>query len=74
VYGEVLYYPSRAKRGVSLEICIGVVAKWRDVTRPAICQFSSPTNGAKDLKIGMHIPHIEGSKVTIQIFDILSRN
>jgi len=35
--------------------------------------FSSHTKGARDLKIGMHISHMDGSKVTDQIFDILPR-
>jgi len=28
------------------------------------------TSGARDLKIGMHIPHMDGFKVTNQIFDL----
>jgi len=39
------------------------------------CIFSSVTSSsftseARDLKIDMHIPHMEGFKVTNQIFDI----
>jgi len=30
-----------------------------------------PPIPARGLKIGMHIPHMDGSKVTYQIFDIL---
>jgi len=35
---------------------------------------SSHTIEARGLKIGMHIPHMDGSKVTHQIFDVLPRS
>jgi len=37
----------------------------------SVTSFSSHTGKAKSLKFGMHIPHMDDSKVTIQIFDIL---
>jgi len=49
----------------SFEICIGIVA---------VTSFSSYTSEARGLKIGMQIPHMKGSEVTGQIFDILSRS
>jgi len=36
--------------------------------------YYSHTSEARSLKIGMHDPYLEGSKVTVQIFDILPRN
>jgi len=41
---------------------------------PYVTFFSSHISKARDLKIGMHISHINGSKVTNQIFDILLRS
>jgi len=46
-------------------------------TRPRwkfLTQTHHYTSGARDLKIGMHIPHMDGSKVTNQIFDILPKS
>jgi len=52
-----------AKNGVKSRVC------------PSVCHLISiHTSGAKDLKIGMHIPHMDGSKVTHQIFDIFPRS
>jgi len=42
--------------------------------RLSVTSFSSYTSEARGLKIGMHNPHIDGSKVTNQIFDILPRS
>jgi len=63
-------YPSQAKRG-------GKLAIWRDVPCPSVpppITSSSYTFGARGLKFSMHISHIGGPKVTLQIFDILSRS
>jgi len=38
--------------------------------RLSVTSFSSHTSEARGLKIGMHNPYMDGSKVTIQIFDI----
>jgi len=45
-----------------------------DVTCPYVKSFSYHTSGARGLKISMYIPHIEGLKATLQIFDILPRS
>jgi len=37
-------------------------------------RLSSHTSEARDLKIGLNIPQIDGSKVTYQNFDILLRS
>jgi len=50
----------RAKNGVS--IC------------PSVTSFSGHTSEVRGLKIGMPIPHMDGSKFTNHIFDILSRS
>jgi len=72
-----LYNPSRVKQGGSLEFL------YRDRTKtarrhvcvtPYVPSLSSHTRGASNLKIGMHIPQIDSSKVTYQIFDILPIN
>jgi len=42
--------------------------------RLSVTSFSSQTSGAIALKISMHIPHIDGSKDMVQIFDILLRS
>jgi len=39
-----------------------------------VTSFFSHTSEARGLKIGMHNPYIDGSKVTIQISDILPRS
>jgi len=57
-------YLSPEKLGVSLEFLFRDWAK-------NVTSFFSHTSGARDLKIGMHIPHMNGSKVRNQIFDIL---
>jgi len=67
---------SRAKRGRSLEIL------YRDLFKNAwhpICICLSPhsplhTSEARNLKIGINNPYIDGSKVTDQIFYILPRS
>jgi len=43
-------------------------------TLSAITFSSSHTTEARELKIAMHISHLDGSKVTNQIFDILPRS
>jgi len=43
----------------------------RDVTHESVTSFSSHTSEARGLKFGMHNRHMDGSKVTDQIFDIL---
>jgi len=40
----------------------------------SITSFSFHTSEARGLKFGMHNPDIDGSKATIQIFDILPRS
>jgi len=40
----------------------------------SVTSFSSHTSEARGLKIGMHIPHMDGSKATVQFFDILPRS
>jgi len=45
-----------------------------DITRPYVTSFFSHASEARDLKIGMHNPYIDGSKITSQIFDILPRS
>jgi len=42
--------------------------------RPYVTSFSSNTSEDRGLKIGMHNPYMDGSKVTVQFFDILTRN
>jgi len=41
---------------------------------PSVTSSSSHNIKARGLKFGMHNPHIDGSKVTYQIFDILLRS
>jgi len=41
---------------------------------PSVTSSSFYTFGDRKLKFGMHITHMDGSKVTNQIFDILSRS
>jgi len=41
--------------------------------RASITSFSFHTIEAKSLKFGIHNPHMDGSKDTDQIFDILPR-
>jgi len=40
--------------------------------RPSVTSFSGHTSEARGLKIGMHIPHMDGFKFTDHIIDILS--
>jgi len=66
-------YLSQAKWGGSLKILC------RDRLTSSLHQyvtsFSSDNNKPRDFKFkfGMHIPYLDGSKVTVQIFDILPR-
>jgi len=39
---------------------------------PSVTSSFSHTSKARDLKIGMHNPYVNGSKVTNQIFDIVT--
>jgi len=56
-FNVCLSLPKRSE-GVSLQIL-------------SVTSFSFHTIEARGLKIGMHILHMDGSKVTNQIFDIL---
>jgi len=47
---------------------------YRDRAWCPVCLSSSHTSEARGLKFGMHNPHMDGSKVTDQIFDILPRS
>jgi len=40
----------------------------------SVTSFSSHTSESRGLKFGMHNPHMDGSKVTDQIIDILLRS
>jgi len=68
------FYPSQEKWGRSLEILYKDLFKnaWRPVCVCLSTSFSSHTSKVRVLKIGMHNPYIDGSKVN-QIFDILLR-
>jgi len=59
----ILSFPKQVKQSGSLEIC-------RDVPHA----FSSNTSEARGLKFGRYNPHIDGSKVTNQIVDILPKS
>jgi len=50
------------------------MGKWGDLLRASVTSFSTHTSGAKGLKFGRNNHHIDGSKFTNQIFDILSRS
>jgi len=52
----------------------GSSQKWRDVPCASVNSFSSHTSEAGVLKIGMHNPYMDCSKVTHQIFDSLPRS
>jgi len=55
----IFCYPSRAKGVQKFYVGIG-----RDVTCLYVISFSSHTSEARGLKIGMHNPCMDGSKVT----------
>jgi len=57
-----LSLPSETRE--ELDICIGIGC---DITCLSVTSFSSQTSEARDLKMGMHIPQMGGSKVTSQI-------
>jgi len=50
------------------------MGKQRDVPCPSVTPFSAHTSRARGLKFGRNNHHIGGSKLTNQIFDILSKN
>jgi len=70
---QILKYPfippeaSEAKGGV-WKFYLGI---GRDAQYASVISFSSHTSEARGLKLGMHNSHMDGSKVTDQIFDIL---
>jgi len=45
-----------------------------DVTHASVTSISSHTSEARELKLGMHNSHMDGSKATGQIFSILPRS
>jgi len=45
-----------------------------DVQCASVTSFSSHTREAKDLKIGMHNPYMDGSKENDKIFGIVPRS
>jgi len=57
-----------------VEISLWLAAKRRDIPSPSVTFSSSYTSGARGLKIGMHNPYMDGTKVYDKIFDILSRS
>jgi len=68
------FYPSQRKAkggGGVKKFCIGI---GRDVTPAFVTSFSSHTSEARGLKFSMLNPHMDGSKVNDQIFDILPRS
>jgi len=60
----IFIHPERSKGGV-LKFCIGICLRMLNVPCLYVTSFSSHTSG---LKIGMYISHMEGFKVTVQIF------
>jgi len=51
-----------------------IMGKCRDAQRASFTSFSAHTSKAGGLKFGRNNYHIDGSKFTNQIFDILSRS
>jgi len=64
-------HPERSEGGVK-KFCIGLCLRMLDIMCPSV--FSSHISKARSLKIGMHNSYMDRSKVTDQIFDILSRS
>jgi len=50
------------------------MGKWGDVQHASVTSVSAHTSGARGLKFGRNNHHIDGSKFTNQIFDILFRS
>jgi len=74
---QVIIPPEQSKGG-SLEkslwfAFITVSAKNSVSVRPFVTSFSGHTSKARDLKIGMHISHMNGFKFPNQICDTLSK-
>jgi len=57
-----------------VKISLWLAAKQRDIPCPYVTSLSSHTSETRDLIIGKHISHIDGSKVINQFFDILPRS
>jgi len=72
-YSHLKFNISLTLIGKSLEFCVVFAGKRRNIPCPSVTS-SSHTSVARGLKIGMHNPYMDGSKVTVQFFDILLRS